>query len=165
MASAVRLGAAPLGKLLEHDVHRAEVGRIGVQEQRLAGDADRVLDPGCLAGQGFDAGHDALGALHRGGIRQLHVEQEISFVLLRDEARGRAVEFPVGQPQQAAVGHEHEHAEPQHVADQPAINLGHPVEEAVEAPEQPAQHGVHRPDDDQAQHGADQPRRERNRRP
>ena len=47
-----QLGPAPLLELLEHDVHRAEVGRIGVQEQRLAGDADRVLDARASRGPG-----------------------------------------------------------------------------------------------------------------
>ena len=33
--------ALPLGELLEHDVHRAQVGGIGAQDERLAGDARR----------------------------------------------------------------------------------------------------------------------------
>ena len=114
MASAVSLGPRRWSKLLEHDVHRAEVGRVGVQEQRLAGDADRVRDARRVAGQRFDAGHDPLRALHRGGVGQLHVEEQIALVLLRDEARGRAVELPVGQHQQAAVEHQHDRAQPQH---------------------------------------------------
>ena len=159
-----QLGAAPVRKLLEHDVHRAEVRRVGVQEQRLARDADRVLDPRRLAGQRFDAGHDPLRPLHRGRVGQLHVEEQIPLVLLRDEARGRAVELPVGQHQQAAVEHEHDRADPQHAADDPAVDRGHPVEEPVEAPEEPAQHGVHRPDDEPADQLRRPPRRGRNRR-
>ena len=191
----------PLGKLVEHDVQRAEVGRIGVQEQRLARNADRMVHAQCTEGlgmtddrcdslddavpvgtgdfmrrpqgrklfpeffdlagfsselfltrvhddlaiqvkhaevklvihdrhngQGFarcrdatrvaqgrdqpqvipacqrlDTGHDPLGALDRRRIRQLDVEQQIPFVLLRDEPCGRVVELPVRQHQETAV--------------------------------------------------------------
>ena len=36
----------PLVELLEHDVHGAEVGGVGVEDERLAGDADGVGDAG-----------------------------------------------------------------------------------------------------------------------
>ena len=78
---------------------------------------------------------------------------------------GRMVELPVGQHQQAAVGDQHEHADPEHMADDPAVDVGHPVEEAVEAPEEPAQHGVHRPDDDQPDRRRRPALRGRSRRP
>ena len=39
-----QLRPAAVSKLLEHDVQRAEVGRVGIQEQRLARNADGVLD-------------------------------------------------------------------------------------------------------------------------
>ena len=39
-----QLRVAPLVERLQQDVHRAQVGRVGVQDQRLAGKADRVLD-------------------------------------------------------------------------------------------------------------------------
>ncbi len=57
---------------------------------------------------------------------------------------GRCSKVQYGQHQQAAVDHEHDHAEPQQLADRPAVDLGHPVEQAVEAAEEPAQHGVDR---------------------
>ena len=78
---------AALGEILEHHVHRAQVGRVGAQDQRLAGDAHGVLDARRLAGDRLDLGHDALGALHRGGVGQLHVQQQVALVLLRNEAR------------------------------------------------------------------------------
>ena len=45
-----QLRAAALVELLEHHVHRAQVRGVGVEDQRLAGDAHRVRDPGRLAG-------------------------------------------------------------------------------------------------------------------
>ena len=143
-------------KLLEHDVQRAEVGCIGVQEQRLARHADRVLDARRLAGQCLDAGHDPLRPLHRGGIGQLHVQEQIPFILLRDKARGGMVELPVSQHQQAAVDHQHQRADAQDMADDPAVNHGHLVEEAIEAAEEPAQDRVDRPDEQQAEQAPDQ---------
>ncbi len=62
------------------------------------------------------------GPLHRGRVGQLHVEQQIALVLLRDEAGGRADELPVGQAQQPAVEQQHDHADPQHAADDPAVD-------------------------------------------
>ena len=61
-----------LSKSLQQDVHRAEVGGVGVEDQRLAGDADRVLaTPGVLRGPiASICGHDPLRALDRGGVRQ-----------------------------------------------------------------------------------------------
>ena len=56
MASAVSAGAAALVESLEHDVHRAEVRAVGVQQERLAGDADRVRDARRLAGDLLDRG-------------------------------------------------------------------------------------------------------------
>ena len=66
------------------------------------------------AGDLFDLGHDPFGALHRGGIGQLHVEDQIALVLLRNEAGRRAVELPVRQHQQAAVGDADDDADAQH---------------------------------------------------
>ena len=70
--------------------------------------------------------------------------------------RRRADELPVGQHQQAAVDHEHDRAQAQQPADEPAVDGGHPVEDAVEAAEEPAQHGVDRPDDEPADQAADE---------
>ena len=65
-----QLGAVPLSNAFEQDVHRAEVGRVGVQDQRLAGDADRVLDARRVAGQVFSMRAMIRSrALHRGGSR------------------------------------------------------------------------------------------------
>ena len=54
-----------------------------------------------------------LRARHRGGVGQLHVDQQIALVLLRDEAGRRVREAPLGQDQQAAVDQQHQHADAQ----------------------------------------------------
>ena len=50
MASADKLALRRWSKRLQQDVHRAEVGGVGVQDQRLAGNADRVRDARRLCG-------------------------------------------------------------------------------------------------------------------
>ena len=74
-----------------------------IAEENLTA-ADRVLDArdavvvfagvGVAAGDLFNQGDSLLGAFYRGGIRQLHVEQEIPLVLLWDEPRRRALKLP-----------------------------------------------------------------------
>ena len=44
----------------------------------------------------FDAGHEALRALDRGSIRQLHVEDHVSFVLIGNEPGGHRGQLPAG---------------------------------------------------------------------
>ena len=69
---------------------------------------------------------DPLRPLDRGGVGQLDVEEQIALVLLRDEAGRRAMEDPDGQDEQAAVDDQHDHAEPQHPADRPAVERRSP---------------------------------------
>ena len=115
-----------------------------------------MLDPRRFAGHGFDVGHHTLGALDRRGVGQLHVQEQVALILLGDEARGCTDELPVGQHQQAAVNEQDHHADAQEAADQASVEHGHPVEEAVEAPEKPAQHGIHGPDEEPPGQSADQ---------
>ena len=104
----------------------------------------------------LDAGHDALSALDRCRIRQLHIEEQIAFILLGDEPRGRVVELPVSQYQETGIEQKHDRADAQHAAHNAAIDRDHPIEQAVEAPEEPAQDSVHRADDQQADRSAQQ---------
>ena len=67
---------------------RAEVRRVGIEQDRLPGDGDRVLDARRLSGDLLDPLHHLLRALHRGRIGQLHVDQQIALVLHGDEALG-----------------------------------------------------------------------------
>ena len=56
------------------------------EDQRLTGDAHRVLDFRGLVSEGFNSSHDPLGPLDRSRIGQLDVQQQVALVLLRDEA-------------------------------------------------------------------------------
>ena len=81
--------------------------------------------PGVFAGDFLDARHRLLGALQRRRVGQLDVDDQPALVLLRDEARGGALEGPVRQSQQAAVDQQHDHAQSEQLADRPAIDIGH----------------------------------------
>ena len=51
-----QLRVVPLVERLQEDVHRAQVGRVGVEDQRLAGKPHRVRDARHLEGQSFNVG-------------------------------------------------------------------------------------------------------------
>ena len=59
-------------------------GRVGVQDQRLPGDADRVRDARRLAASVSIRAITRSRPLHRRRVGQLHVEQQIALVLLRE---------------------------------------------------------------------------------
>ena len=86
-------------KIVEHQVHRAEVGGVGVEQNRLAGNRHRVLDARRFVGDLFDPLHDLLRALHGGRVGKLHVDQQVAFVLRRNESFGRRLKAAVGQNQ------------------------------------------------------------------
>ena len=97
MASAVSPGPRRWSKSFEHHVQRAEVRGIGVQNQRLAGDPHRVLHARRVVRERSIRAMTSLRALHGRRVGQLHVQQQVSLVLLGNEARRRVGEFPVGQ--------------------------------------------------------------------
>ena len=140
-----QLGVGAAMEVVQHHVHGAEIGGIGVQQDRLAGDGHGVLDPFRAIGDGLDAAHDLLRPLDRRGVGQLHVHQQVALVLGGNEARRRVGEAPPGQRQQAAVNQQHQHAHPQQPAHGPAIKVGRVVEAAIEEAEGPAEQVVQRP--------------------
>ena len=97
------LGRGSLVEVIQHDEDGAKVGSIGVQEHRLTRDRDGVFDTRRLQGDLFNAVHDLLGPLHRCRVGELHIDQEVPFVLGRDETFGSLGETEVGESEEAAV--------------------------------------------------------------
>ena len=95
----------------------------------------------------LDLGDDRFGSLQRRRVGQLDVGDQPALVLLRNESGRRPLKRPVGQCQQTAIDHQHDHADAQQSADGRSIARGHPVEVVVELPKQPAEHAVHAADD------------------
>ena len=89
-----------LVEVVEHDVQGAEVGRVGPQQDRLARHGHGMLDTRRLVRDFLDPGHDAHRALQARGVRQLHVHQQVAFVLRGNEPRRGLVEAPPGQVKQ-----------------------------------------------------------------
>ena len=137
-------GVGAVVEVVEHHVHRAEVGRVGVQQDRLAGDRHGVRDARASRWRSRSIVlHHLLGALERRRVGQLHVDQQVALVLRRDEPGGRLREAPVGQPQQAAVEQQHEHADPQQAADHPRVDArGRSRSRRLNEAERPAEHAI-----------------------
>ena len=130
------VGRAPLRgalvKLVEHDVHRAEVRRVGPQQQRLPGDGHRVTDAGNVAGQFLDRVHRLCGSCQRRRIGQADVDDQIALVVRGNEAGRRLGKHLVRQHHQPAVQEQDEHAGAQQQADRGDVAAGEQVEAAVE---------------------------------
>ena len=94
-------GIAPVVELVEHDVHGAEVGGVGVEQDGLSGDGEGVADAGDVAGDGFDAGHEPAHLVGGGGVGELDVDEEVALVLRGDEAGGGALDLFVGEVEEA----------------------------------------------------------------
>ena len=132
-------------ELVEHHVHRAEVGGVGVQEDRLARERHRMADARHLPRDRLDPAHHILRLAHRGRVGQLDVDQEEPLVLRRDEP-GRGVrEPPIRQPQQAAVDEQHQGADPEHPAHDSRISIRDHLEADVERRGRSPQDHVQRP--------------------
>ena len=83
MASPLSAGSRRSWNGFEDDEHRAEVGAVGVQHERLARDGRRVwATPGRLEGDLLDRVGHLERALQRGGVGQLDVDQQVALVLL-----------------------------------------------------------------------------------
>ena len=78
----VQTGRVPLGEFVEYHEHGAEVGTVRAQQHRLAGDRNDVRYSRCPARDPVQSRHDVAGSLHRGGIWQLHIDQQPALVLL-----------------------------------------------------------------------------------
>ncbi len=146
----------PLLERLQAEEHRRQVGAVGGREKRFPGDANGVGHAGDGAGNFVDFGQDFIGPLHRGAVRQLDVDEQIALILHGDEAGRRARHPPPGQPEQTEVDHQNNHAQAQHLPDRPAVGRRDAIEEAVETPEEPAQHGIDGSDKEPACHEASQ---------
>ena len=103
--------------------------------------------PGRVVRNLLDAGDDRLRPLDRGGIGQLHVQQQVAFVLLRNEAGQCAIELPIRQHKQAAVNDQRQHGDAEQPADDPAIHRNHGIENLLNQPKKPPRTAFSRSDD------------------
>ncbi len=69
-----------------------------------------ALMPGVCRDNLADAVDDLVGALQRGGIGQLHGDDQVALVLRRDEAGGHLLETEPGQADEAQIDEQHDDA-------------------------------------------------------
>src|SRR5262249_9246765 len=81
-------GVSPFFKRFEYDEHAAKVGANAVQDEGTPRIADRVGHSRRLPGNSFDVVGDLLRPFQRGGVGQLNVDVQPTFVLRRNEAAG-----------------------------------------------------------------------------
>ena len=70
----------------------------------------------------FNAAHDFSGALDGGRIGQLHIEQQVTFVLLGNETGRCAIELPIGKHKQTGVCSQCHKGDAQQTADNASVN-------------------------------------------
>ena len=114
MASAVSLGPRRWENSLSMTYNEPRLGALAFKSSDWPETPTVCSTPGVSRARASMRAIDPLGALHRRRIGQLHVQEQIPLVLLRDEARRGVVELPVRQHEQAAVDDQHERADPQH---------------------------------------------------
>ena len=130
--------ARPLLERLQHDEHRAGVGRVGEGGAGEPDDADPMRHAGRLQRDIDDLAVDLVGARERGGGRQLHHADQVAHVLVGDEAHGRLAELVEAIGQDARIGQEHDGRDAHDAPREPAVARGHPVEAPVEEAEEEA---------------------------
>jgi len=131
-----------IAEIVEHQIYGAEVRRVGVQQNRLARDRHCILHPFGLQRDVVDLLHHHLGALHGRGVGQLHVHQQVAFVLQRNEAARSLLETPIGRVEQAAVEQQHDQAHSQRPTNDAGVDRRREIERLVEGPERYAQHAI-----------------------
>ena len=126
----------------KRDEHHAGIRRVGEGGAVEAGERHRVRHAGPRQQDVRGLAHDAVGALQARARRQGNRGDEVGAIERRDEARRRARELQIGEPDQPAVEHQHDRRHPQHAPRQPGIArrqlLEHPVEAGEEGVERPA---------------------------
>ena len=143
-------GLKAIVKIVEHDVHRPEIWRIGAQQNRLSGNAHGVFDSRHRPRGFFDPLHHLFGAADRSGVGQLQIDNEIAFVLNRNKPLRCGAKADVGQVQQTDVKAQHDQRSSQQLAHGPRVNPRGQIESAIERTEGEAQHLVQRPGDQAA---------------
>jgi hypothetical protein len=88
----VEAGIGALLPGLEGDDEEAGIRAGGPVDEPVAGDGEEVVDARGGLDEGVDLVEDGLGALERGAVGELDIDDAVALVLLRHEAGGEAAE-------------------------------------------------------------------------
>ncbi len=141
---AVHPRIAALVELIERDEELAKVGAVGVQRERLPGDAGRmhnaVLGAAALRIENLgDAIDDFLRALQRSAVRQLHRDIEPPLILVGNVSAGQSGGRPPRQHQEAAIDDEHNRAGTQGPAHDARVPIRSSMKCPIKGAKKPAQ--------------------------
>ena len=131
-ALACSAGALALLPRFEAHEHHRRVGEVQRVEDVQAGEAQRRADALGVAHDVFHLLEDFVGALERRALGQLDGDEEIALVLVRNEPAGHEL---AEQPDADHHRHQQQHGErglAGQAADDAAVAVAQPVEDAVE---------------------------------
>ena len=137
-------GGGPVQALLkriQHGEHGTGLAVVAEGRARESGEAHGVLESRCVQHGTHDLLHHRIGASDGGAVGQLHVDDEIPLILIRDQTRGQLLETVSGEHDQSGVKDQHDACLAGHGTDRAGIAVAGALEGPVESAKKPA-HGV-----------------------
>ena len=132
----LRLGALLPG--VEGDDEEAGVRAGGAVDEPVAGDGEEVGDAGDLFDGRIDLVQDLAGALERGPVGELDIDDAVAFVLLRDKAGRETAEAENGEDNEPAEKEQGEDGPADGETGDAEVTVRDFVEPEVEDPEKAA---------------------------
>ncbi len=127
---------------VEREEHDAGVGLVGAGEEVEAGDGEGVVDAGGFGGDLRELGEDVIGAVDGGGVGEGDGGDEITLILLGDEAEGDGFKEVIGGGDEAGVDEEHDEGEADDVFQDADVGDVDTAEGMVEEVEEPSEEEV-----------------------
>ena len=97
------------------------------------------------AGDRLDLVHDGHRPLERGGIGESYIDEEIAFVLVRDETGRNAGEADVGEVEKSSINGQHDDAAAEEHPDDSGVDVGRLRKTKIKKLEEPAEGEVEQP--------------------
>src|SRR5258708_5219287 len=108
-------------------------------EQAETDDAGAVLHTRCVGQYLFDFLYRFIGALQRGSVWKLEIQEEIPLIFIRQEARGHPPTDETGRPAKYGQYQERDGTLANQCSAEANVAVGGAIENAVEAVEEPTQ--------------------------
>ena len=133
----------PTFKSFQRNEHRAGIGKIGADQQVVAGKLHRAVHTGNGPRDFAGAVDDLLAALQARAVGQLRKDDEVAGILGGDEAGRDGCETTPGQQQQPRINRQRDATAPDHPAHRARVAMRCALKSFVEKTEAPTEHPVH----------------------
>ena len=133
----------PTFKSFQRNEHRAGIGKIGADQQVVAGKLHRAVHTGNGTRDFAGAVDDLLAALQARAVGQLRKDDEVAGILGGDEAGRDGFETTPGQQQQPRINRQRDATAPDHPAHRARVAMRCALKSFVEKMEEPTEHPVH----------------------